>query len=332
MKRTKIFFAYNHTDKPWGGANNFIRALYKGMMKNPDFIVHHNANSDSDILFFGQLSCGPGNVALGSKRLYRFSNIKKLKNESKAKLIVRAVNLNINSSRPMSLKSILLYLKDGLLLDIATIKLLNLADFVIFQSEFQKSFFKKWGYKGERNAVIHNGAPLIFKNDNFSVCGAHTPLQIVSNSNYKASKRHEIIARMSLLNGVNVIHVGNWSDKIKNHKVDTRGILSHEEIVNIYKNSDYLLHTAISDPCPNSVIEALYFGLPVIYNSKKGSSEELIGGNGIPINENNSEETIRLAKKKFVSLKQGLANDRDYYSIKRAISKYTEVFNRFRKQ
>lgn len=331
MEKTRIFFAYKHTDEPWGGANNFIRALYNGIMSDPSFIVHHDISSESDILFFSQLSCGPGNVASGSKKLYRFRNIRKLKNKNKAKLIVRAVNLNINSNRPKGLISLLLYIKEGLLIDISTIRLLNLANFVIFQSEFQKSFFKKWGYAGKNNIIIHNGAPSIFKNDNFSVSEAHNPLHIVSNSNYKAFKKHDIIARMSLLDGVNIIHIGNWSDRIKNHRVDARGTLTHEEIVEIYKNSDYLLHPAVSDPCPNSVIEALHSGLPVIYNAGEGSSSEIVRGNGIPIDENNPEKTIQLAREKFVALKQKLENDRGYYSIERAISKYADVFNSFKK-
>jgi glycosyltransferase involved in cell wall biosynthesis len=211
------------------------------------------------------------------------------------------------------------------------IRLLNLADFVIFQSEFQKSFFEKWGYKGKNNVVIHNGAPDIFKNYDYSIKEIHNPLRLVSNSNYKKFKRHDMVARMSLLKGVNVTHIGRWSNEIKNHKVDLKGTLSHEEIVNIYKNSDYLLHPAILDPCPNSIIEALSFGLPVIYSNKEGSGQELVRGNGIAINENNLEETIKTAKENFVSLKNKLANDRDYYSIKRATSMYIDVFNKFKK-
>ncbi|HAT73381.1 MAG: Glycosyl transferase, group 1 [Candidatus Moranbacteria bacterium GW2011_GWF2_36_839] len=332
MKKTKIFFAYKHTDNPWGGANNFIRALYNEIKINPEFDVHHNINLKSDIIFFSQLSCGPGNVLFGSKKRYRFSDIKKLKNKSKAKLVVRAVNLNINSHPPKSLGSILAYIRTGLWLDIETIKLVNLADFVIFQSEFQKEFFKRWGYKGKNNTVIHNGAPLIFKNNNFFVKEVNNPLKLVSNSNYKEFKKHDIIAKISLLKEVSVIHVGTWSDKIKNHKVDIRGTLSHEEIVEIYKNSDYLLHPALSDPCPNSVIEALYFGLPVIYNNRKGSSQELVKGNGISLDENNLEKTIRIAKNNFTALKQKLSSARDYYSIKRGVSMYAEVFNKFKNE
>jgi glycosyltransferase involved in cell wall biosynthesis len=332
MKKTKIFFAYKHTNKPWGGANNFIRALYGGMINNPDFIIHHDINFDSDILFFSQLSCGPGNVERGSKRLYSLTEVKNLKNKSKASLVVRAVNLNINSSQLKSLKSILLYIKSGLLLDISTIRLVNLADFVIFQSEFQRSFFRRWGYRGRKNTVIHNGASPVFENNEFSIKEAHSPLLMVSNSNHKAFKKHEIVAKMSLIDGVKVIHVGNWSNKIKNHRVDIRGTLTHEELVNIYKDADYLLHPAIADPCPNSVIEALHFGLPVIYNSKEGSSEEIVRGNGIAINEEDLQKTVKVAREKIVSLKQKLASGRDYYSIKSAVSMYVEVFNKFRKQ
>jgi glycosyltransferase involved in cell wall biosynthesis len=327
--KIKIFFGYKHTQDPWGGANNFIRALF-GLSGDDNFIVHHDINSKSDILFFSQLSCGPGNVEIGMKKNYHFSDIKRLKEKSSAKLVVRAVNLNVNSSR-LSLSSFASYVKDGLLADINAIRLVNLADFVIFQSEFQKSFFKKWGYIGKNNTVIHNGASAVFNNNNFSIGQAHDPLRLVSNSNFKAFKRHEIVARMSLIPGVSVIHMGKWSDKIKKHRVDTRGTLTHGEIADIYKNSDYLLHPAVNDPCPNSVIEALRFGLPVVYSSQKGSSEEIVRGNGIPIDENNLEKTIRSAEEIFLSLKKKLSNDRGYYSIERAVSMYAETFSKYKK-
>lgn len=325
MKKKKIFFAYKHTDEPWGGANNFIRALYNELAGDPGFIVHHDINCVSDILFFNQLACGPGNVASGGKKRHRFSDIKKLKNKSKAKLVVRAVNLNINS-HCSNFFEFLAYAKNGFFSDIEAIRLVNLADFVVFQSEFQKYFFTKWGYKGEKNIVIHNGASSIFQNSNYTIGEEHDPLRLVSNSNLKNFKRHDIIARMSLLPGVNITHVGSWSKNLKNHKVDVKGTLTHDEIVDIYKNSDYLLHPAVADPCPNSVIEALYFGLPVIYNSQPGSSQEIVRGHGLPIDEKNLEKTIQSAKVNFVRLKQKLAEDRDYYSIKRAASKYIEVF------
>jgi len=320
MDKTKIFFAYKHTDEPWGGANNFIRVLCEGMKKNPDFIVHHDANYPSDILFFSHLSSGPGNVSEGKEKRYHFSEIKRLKAQSRAKLVVRAVNLNINANG-LNWRSIISYFKGGLFLDIET----------IFQSEFQKDFFKKWGYRGKKNTVIHNGAPKIFKNMDFSIGKIHNPIRLVSNSNFKPFKRHDIIAKMSLLNELKIVHVGKWSDKIKNHKVDVRGTLRHEEIVKIYKESDYLLHTAVADPCPNSIIEALNFGLPVIYNDSKGSSGELVRGNGIPIDKKNLKKTIELAKENFENLKKKINDDRDYYSIDRAIAMYSEVFNKFRK-
>lgn len=330
MKKARIFFAYKHTDKPWGGANNFIRSLYNELLKNSNFIVHHDINFHSDILFFSHLSYGPGNVEQGSNKLYSFSEVKKLKEKSGAKLIVRAVNLHINAEPP-NIITFPLYLMNGLVSDLETVKLLNLADYVIFQSEFQRLFFKKWGYRGKNNTVIHNGAPEIFKNRNFSVGEIHDPLRLVSNSNYKTFKRHEIIAKMSLLDGINIIHIGNWSRKIKNHRVDIRGTLTHKEIVEIYKNADYLLHPAINDPCPNSIIEALHFGLPVIYSDNEGSSHELVRGNGTVIDENDLKKTIQLAKNSFFLLKEKLSreNERDYYSIKRAVLKYSDVFNLF---
>ena len=58
-------------------------------------------------------------------------------------------------------------------------------------------------------------------------------------------------------------------------KVNIKKVIPHEKLIFKILRSDYLLHPAEKDICPNSVIEALSLGIPVIYLDN-GSSAEIV--------------------------------------------------------
>ena len=75
-------------------------------------------------------------------------------------------------------------------------------------------------------------------------------------------------------------------------KVELAGVLSHGEMARLYEQGHYFLHPAISDVCPNSLIEGLCAGLPAIYNPGLGSGIELGGKFGISLDENDLLGTV----------------------------------------
>ena len=70
----------------------------------------------------------------------------------------------------------------------------------------------------------------------------------------------------------------NYATELQNFKnVKIKGVVSRDEIKDIFKkNKKYIfVSLEINTACPNSVIEALNFGIPVLgYNS--GSMSEII--------------------------------------------------------
>jgi hypothetical protein len=263
----RICFSYAHIDAPLDGSNTFTRALREHVLSVPGFTIVDDLHDDYDVLFMNQLNRSPGNR-------YALSEIRAaLTGKGKRKLVVRAINLTRNNQGRGSIAD-----PRHCAHDRSTVDLLNMADFVIFQSDFQKGFFDQFGYKGKNHTVIHNGAAPVF----LSVPGgakklsASEDLILVSSAmETKSVKRHDIIVALSLVPGVKVIHSGVWPANINRGKVELAGVLSHDEMAQLYECGHYFLHPAIRDVCPNSLIEGLCAGLPAIYNPGIGSGSEL---------------------------------------------------------
>ena len=316
----KIFCTYKPIEKPWGGANNFIRALYHQLSFDGRFKLVESIDDSFDILFMNQFSLGPVNQ---SKKI-KIKEIKSIINNRKPqpKIVVRAINLTMHAYPP-KFRGIL----PALIQDRDTINLLNFADYVIFQSNYQYSFFKKAGFSNQKYSIIHNGADTNF------ICNVERP-ELKKNNLYLVSstiasrktKRHDLIARFSEFPGVHVLHIGVWPKKIPLKNVILKGLLEREAMKALYQQGHYFLHPAIKDPCPNVIFEALSAGLPVIYNPDKGSSPEIVGKCGIPIDEKNLESTINKAYSLFPTIVKEVKNNKYYFSINRAANEYISVF------
>jgi len=316
----RICFSYAHTDAPMDGSNTFTRALREHVSRVPGFTIVDNLHDDYDVLFMNQLSRSPGSP-------YALSEIRAaLTKRGKRKLVVRAINLKRNYQHTDPIRHLRHYA-----LDKSTLDLLNMADFVIFQSDFQKSFFDHFGYKGENHTVIHNGAAPVFLNVPGGVKKLRSGENLVlltSAMETKSIKRHDIIAGLSLLPGVKVIHSGTWPANLNQGKVELAGVLSHDEMAQLFECGHYFLHPAVRDVCPNSLIEGLCAGLPAIYNPGPGSGSELGGKFGIALDENDLPGTVAQARKQYEQLATALAAERHYYSIERAAPHYMSVFKR----
>ena len=317
MRTIRIYFNYKHIDEPWGGANNFIKVLHAGLHRTGRFEFAESIEDDYDILFLNQLGMGP---ATGSRpRSLKEIRAACMNSAIRKKTVVRAVNLR-QHSHGCSLRS--------WFTDIARIRLVNMADMVVFQSEYLKGVFRKYGYKGKRSTVIHNGADdSVFNNADAATWHEGERLKLVSSSiSRNPIKLHSMIARFSQCDAVEVVHLGNWPDSVDKRNVKLLGVMKQKDAAAVMKRSHVLLHPAIKDSCPNVVFEGICCGLPVIYNDKIGSSREIVKANGVPINENNIEETVRRVTNSYRQLKENIEQTRSYYSIKRAMDQYIQVF------
>tara|TARA_B100001248_G_C27384130_1_gene458695 strand:- start:37 stop:1035 length:999 start_codon:yes stop_codon:yes gene_type:complete len=181
-----------------------------------------------------------------------------------------------------------------------------LADSVIYQSNFIKNWwYNEYGKSPCSETVIFNGVDL----NKFSI---KEGLRAKKTMLCVEGTLQSDIVTLDLLLRVHdnlykkkfikeTIICGRIENHIKkklslNKGINYVGLVEQDEMHNIYKKSDFYLSLEINPPCPNSVIEALASGLPVIgYDT--GSLGEIIdpgGGmllsyNGNPFNLENPD-------------------------------------------
>lgn len=313
----RIHFTYRHVDKPWGGANNFTRTLAAHLAEQGDWMLTESPADPVDIMFMNQLGLGPGS----DRRRLRIAEVKKLAALDHRKLVVRAVNLYRHAFR-MGPRN-LVY---GALEDMATLRLLAMADHVIFQSEYQRSVFQNAGYRGIKNVVIHNGASELFWNEAPPQALGCSLRLVSATASPRQSKRHDVILAISLLPGVEVMHFGAWPKGMNTGNVRLMGTCDSTTMARHYAQAHMFLHPAIKDPCPNAVFEAVCSGLPVLYNPDIGSSAEIVGENGIALDLTDLAGGLTAAKGGLVDLQQRVRQNRSYYHIGRATHAYADTF------
>lgn len=152
------------------------------------------------------------------------------------------------------------------------------SDGVIYQSKWSKNFVERMlNVKNERSDVIHNGSSII---DTDPADRKGYDKIIVSCAHWRPNKRPEAIVDAFLkVKRITNIKVGLFmvgpikSETIKDNDIYYFGKQSKEKVHSIYKASDIMCHICHIDSCPNSVVEGLLYGLPVVCNNISGTPE-----------------------------------------------------------
>ena len=214
MKNIRVCFAYRPFDPPLDGTNVFTRLLRQYVSREPGFQVVDDVGGDYDVLFMNQLSRGEGNP-------YSLSDIREIKDtDPEIKIVIRPVSLG-RARGSMEIVG------DGN--DESVAELLGMADFVIFQSAFQQSSFPQGDSRCDKQAIIHNGAAELFLKvpNGPKTLGTNDDLILISSAMSKnPCKRLDVVASLSLLHGVKVIHAGFWPPHIDPGKL-TSWVCNH---------------------------------------------------------------------------------------------------------
>tara|TARA_R100001509_G_scaffold45455_1_gene24632 strand:+ start:468 stop:1409 length:942 start_codon:yes stop_codon:yes gene_type:complete len=163
-------------------------------------------------------------------------------------------------------------------------------DKIVFQSNFSKKVYEKFTGTVKDNVVIHNGVPASF----CPYVRARLPDErakkyekiCITAASWRRHKRLEELIeafKSPKLKHVCLMVLGG-ADYDTNLDIPDNVLMlkryHHSDLPSIYASADAMLFISWLDSCPNTVVEALACGIPVMC-SHNGGTPELIKGNGV---------------------------------------------------
>jgi len=254
---------FPHNPSLIGGPGSFQIRFSEELIKNGIKILEPSSNERPDIIF----------VVGGTKRVLwlLFNKLKKVK------IVHRIDGLDSNFKFDIfNLKfNVLKLIRNLNVIIIANI----LADKIIFQSRYISSYWKYFLInRFTSKTVIYNGVNIdYFKPNNNDKKNEIICVEGSINSNYAV----EILNSIKLYK---ITLVGNieksFKSKIVNNNISYIGVIDRKKIPEILNEHFIYLCLEPNPPCPNSVIEAMSCGLPVVgFNT--GSLNELANCSGL---------------------------------------------------
>ncbi|MGB4107350.1 MAG: glycosyltransferase [Alphaproteobacteria bacterium] len=331
MKNLQVVSAYHVVDGPWGGGNNFARALFSELSQRHGMTIRFLKEEGvspppADIIFMNQNSAGPGD----GSRAYSIAELENIRARYPgAKILVRAINLRRHARYNTLLPYWLSFSEQAT--DRVIRRQLAMAGLVIFQSEYQKGIYERNAIVPRRSAVIHNGAPVLFAKAGQAsprpALDPAKPLRLLSTSvSGNPRNRPALIAMLSEFPGIEITHAGLWHDNVNPRRVRLAGKLDHREIAALMHEADYYLKLSEGDMCSNALIEALAFGLPVIYDRAGGGAAEVGAPYGVPFDAQDMPGMLSIACARHMELVEKIATHREDFLITRVADAYAEIF------
>lgn len=291
------------------GPNSFGRRLAQGLLESGyDVELHDGRKADVSLVFI-EPSGGP----LAKKVVQRLDGIWFSPHEFE--------NKNVNIKR-----------------------LYENADGVIWQSDFDKGMTTRWWKEPKNGKVIRNGinAEPIKK---FSIPALDQLRQqyemlFVCSSNWHPQKR--LLDNISLYkhlrnfyNSAALIVMGSNPVKVADPHIFYTGPQPHEVCLEVFSAANWMIHLAWLDHCPNTVVESLSQGTPVIC-SEHGGTKELVRGFGLVLKESldynyelvdyENPPKVNFSEVKKLPPKEELINDCDV-TMQTCLEQYIKFFS-----
>jgi glycosyltransferase involved in cell wall biosynthesis len=251
----KIGILYELKEGPWGGANQFLKALRnewqaKGVfadnLADADAVLINSHHELQDIVRFK----------------YNHPNIPIIHRVDGPVAPIRGINTGV----------------DEIIYDISK----RIADATIFQSEWSKECNKKLGMgTGQFETTILNAPDpkLFYSKNNGTHKGDKTKIILsswASNTNKGFDIYHWLDENLDF-SRYEVTFVGNAPTPFKNIKQISA--VGSKELGDLLRQHDIYITASKKDPCSNALLEALHCGLPAIA-MRDGGHPEIVGEGG----------------------------------------------------
>lgn len=209
-------------------------------------------------------------------------------------------------------------------------------DSVIWQSNFDKKMTQKWW--GEKpGEVIYNGIEIeniSAQKDILDIKNRYKNIFVCSSNWHRQKRLKENILFFKKVSSKDdcLIVMGNNPDYIVNERnIYYLGNVDHEICLQIFSISDWMIHLAWLDHCPNVVVEALSQYCPVICTDS-GGTREIVRDNGLIIRESieynfdllDYDLPYSLDFKEDISLPE-IKVENEYLDIKRVARDYERI-------
>jgi len=227
---------------------------------------------------------------------------------------------------------------------------LHYSDFVIFQSYYSREqCFKMLGSIPEkRYRIIYNGVDKsLFYPSNKNIRLSNS-ITFITTGNFRNRDMLEpVVKALDLIDKqfkftllvVGPVPSPELVPLLNRHYIKYMGTLKLEEIADLLRTADIFLYSHLNPPCPNSVIEAIASGIPVVgFNS--GSMAELLSfapelladvsdevfQNYADFDYNKLKDKILLAVQHFDYFKSKALKHAYLYDMQDTAKQYGEVF------
>ena len=283
----KMSILHNLREEPWGGGNQFLKALRAEWIRQG---VYRESSKDADVILINSYPFGAEHL---------FDELWRIKKVHPEKIVLYRLDGPISTIRQ----------KDAEIDRIIRAWNRLIADGIIFQSSWcEEKNRTGFGIYSRYQTIIHNAPDPTLFNKNQRPPQNSSKIRLIATS-WSANQRKgfDLYAYLDThidFSKYEMTFVGNSPVSFKHIKMIKP--VSSIELASILREHDIFITASKTDPCSNSLIEALSCGLPAVALNDGGHPELVQDGGELFQNTQDVIEKIDLVANNLSSYKEHL--------------------------
>jgi len=296
-ERPRIHILVKFVEGPWGGANQFLKALREYFRKVG---VYSEDAEDADVILFNS-------YPFGSEYLFNLA----FKLKSLNKVFIHRVDGPISYVRGGD-RAI-----DNIIYDFNNL----VADGTIFQSSWSRDKNYELGIKNSpyETVIMNTPDPGIFNRESKRQFNDKKVKLVATSWSGNIRRGFEIYQYLDEhldFSRYEMTFVGNSPVEFKN--INWIRPVPSKDLADILREYDIYITASRNDPCSNALIEALHCGLPAVARND-GGHPEIVGEAG----------TLFASEKEVIKSIEKVAENYDYYQQQISLPTFDEIGQRY---